>query len=116
MAGVKVTWTKDLDTNVTQYNLKFVVTPAGGGTPVTYNMVVPRSASDDASGYTTDYLDLTPAPPALNNGDSVAVFGESQDSFNQVSPFLPAQGSPVTINIIPPAPTGPVNLTAAQSS
>lgn len=119
MAGVKVTWTQDTDPNVASYSIFFTVTPAGSSAPnPTLTLSVPRSTTGDAGGYSADYLNLTPTPPALNNGDSLAVTGESIDTFGQASPMVPAAGSPVVISIAPPPPpppTGPTKLAAAQS-
>ena len=116
MAGVAVTWQADPSASVASYNVFFAVTPADGSAPTNYTLTVPRDAASDQNGYATDYLRLSPAPPALNNGDSVAVTAVSIDTLGQSSPTITAGGSPVVIAIAPPpAPTGPVNLVAVQS-
>lgn len=115
MADINVRWMKDPDTNVTSYTVTFVTTPSGSSTPnPPLVFTEPQNATGDASGYSINYAGLTPTPPALNPGDSVAGTITSTDSFGQTSPPITPTGSPVVISAVPPPPTGPVGATMAQ--
>lgn len=108
MPDVRASWTRDTDANVGSYTVFFAL---NGAAPVSMN--VPRTPAGDSSGYTALYSGLSPAPPALNPGDSIVVSAESVDTFGQASPILSAAGSPVVVPTpTPPPPTGPVGLAA----
>ena len=100
-ADVVFAWTPDVDPHAVSTETTVSVNGTVVGT-----ITLPNAST----GF--NYLSLSPAPPALNNGDVVTASNVTTDDMAQTSPAIPC--NPVTIQAAQPAPVGVSDFVARQ--